>query len=55
MKVLGKNYMHPRHLEVETGEKYLAWNARDGFYYKTSLCVAPNSELYAKLTKGKSQ
>lgn len=50
MKATHTDYLHPRHLRVETGQSYPA-GVVAGHFTRTALCVAPSSSDYARLNK----
>lgn len=51
MKATHADYLHPRHIRVETGQRYKAWSAGAGPFERTALCVSPGSPLYAKCNR----
>ena len=51
MKATHTNYMHPKHLRVETGEKHLRWSLGGGFEMTNAMCLSPSHSEYARLNK----
>lgn len=51
MKATHTDYMHPKHLRVETGGKHNAWSIRNGWHGKAAFCMAPSHSQYTRLNR----
>lgn len=51
MKATHRDYKHPGHLRVETGQTTRTWSAGAGWFSQRAVCMAPSHSQHSNLER----